>query len=112
MPHRIMSATQPLTSSMRSTPSDIRARDPNSHRFVFLGLYHGAFLHSYPVWELFIVAHLYPAPRAVALTVSLGIDATGGFGRCRSGAMQDRANGLRRILLPRTWVNRGSLTVL
>src|SRR5215217_2890975 len=51
-------------------------------------------------------AYLYAAPQHLVMPLTLRCGAMGRFWPYRSGAMQDPANELRRIPLPRTRVNR------
>jgi hypothetical protein len=52
-------------------------------------------------------AQLYPAPQHIDLGAGCRGGAMGSFRPHRTGAMQYPANGLRRIYLPRRWVNKG-----
>ena len=50
--------------------------------------------------------HLYPAPQDVVLTSMPFTGSRGSLAPHRAGFMRDPASGLRRIVLPRTRVNR------
>ena len=50
--------------------------------------------------------HLYPRPQHTARQTPVRVVTTGLRYPCRAGTMQDAGCGLRRMILPRTWVHR------
>jgi hypothetical protein len=54
----------------------------------------------------FTSAYLYAPPQDVGFRLWYSTEANGCFWPSRAGAMQDPANGLPRIPLPRTTVNK------
>jgi hypothetical protein len=62
--------------------------------------------------RLFTAAHNHPAPQDVVLADSIAGASPGRFWPDRVGAMQHPACGLRRILLPRTPVDKGKVGTL
>ena len=56
---------------------------------------------------LFTIMYMHAAPQDVVPASVRRIGAIGRFWHHRTSAIQDRANGFRRIPLLRRWMNRG-----
>jgi len=96
-----MSCIQAFTSSRRSTPSDIKARNPNSGCFVLSDVYRIA------VPRLYSTLHTHPRSHRLWSVFPTHDVLSGRVAVSQGDTMQHPAYRLRRIPLLSTRVNKG-----